>query len=81
MDYNASDDGYKESPTKECPECFGRKYLKSGFAVVQSGGLIYVPTFRKCKVCYGEGFIYLTIDEIQDEEDAARDNEADLRED
>lgn len=70
-----------ETPTKICPECKGKGWKKSGSGMRFQNKLIYIPDYRPCKNCASDGYVYLTLDEIQERHEDNLDREADLRED
>lgn len=75
-------DDYKETPTKECPYCFKAKgWKRTGIAILMAGGFKYIPVYRKCKWCDGTGEVYMTIDEINFEDECRRDDERDFMND
>ena len=66
------EDNHEERPTKLCTLCLGREWRKTGVAHKFETGLVFIPTFRKCKRCDGWGYESMTIDEILFERECRR---------
>lgn len=81
---------YKKTQTKDCPDCDGVGHFKDASeccgADIDEDILICHACkehsgFAECENCNGKGFLDMTDEEIQMEEDARKDNEAEMNHD
>jgi hypothetical protein len=78
-DYFSPDGGHKgDTPTKECDICRGRGWILSRSFGINN---VALPIYRPCPVCDGCGVVDMDETEIWLEEQARKDNEADLNND
>lgn len=57
----------EETPTKRCDTCHGKGWKifhVPQYEWGQAAPVAWIPTFRKCPVCFGTGVIELTEEEI-----------------
>lgn len=88
-DYFSSDGNHVEPKYKECPDCDGRGHFHisecCGADIDDDTKICHNckehSDFDRCETCDGDGQVEMTYEEICQEEDFAKDAEADLQED